>query len=101
MLEHKHTDYLLKVLNTQKDIAFREFSNTDLNEQEHINEINTWYKTVVNLINKDPPISHVRSLIVIEDENNQVTRIQYEYCNDVKSISVPSIIIQSGLYDND
>ena len=99
MATGKYLDSLITVLAAQKEISLREFSHTDLNSNEQINEINIWHKTVVNLINKDPPQYHVRSLVIYEDEHGRVNRIMYDYYKKNDAVEQPSIIVKTNLYD--
>lgn len=99
MALEKYLDNLLSVLTAQKDISLREFAHTDLNGKEQINEINIWHKTVVNLINKDPPKYHVCCLVINEDEQGRVVRVNYDYYSNHETIKPPSIIVETNLYE--
>ncbi len=97
--ENKYIASILKVLDKQKEIAFQEFSNSDLNGQEQINEINTWTQMLTKLIYKNPPIYHVRCLFIYEDEDGEVIRIDYDYYKEHEMKKSPSVIIKTNLFD--
>lgn len=99
MATGKYLDSLMTVLAAQKETSLREFSHTDLNSNEQINEINVWHKTVVNLINNDPPKYHVRCLVIDEDEQGRVVRVNYDYYGNYEVIKPPSIIVKTNLYE--
>lgn len=91
--EQKYLISVLRVLMEKKELAIREFLNTDLNTSEQLSEINIWYDTVVQMVKKEPPTFPPLRLKMYEDKNGRIMRIEYDYDLTFKGKFTPSIII--------
>ncbi len=94
MCRNEYLKACLEVLATQKDIAYEELSSIDTNVEEQVQEIDAWHREVADFVNKSPPTYHVRSMVIYENELNQVMRINYIYFTSIDSVVPPSIIIK-------
>ena len=75
----RYLKHLQDSINNSREISIKEFYNTDLNNSSNIEEIMTWYDSIIALVTETPPSYYVKTIILIENKDGIIESVEYVY----------------------
>lgn len=79
------TERLLEAIEKKRELSIREFSRSDLYDNDNVDEVNQWYSQLKSVIEANPPVAYYSTIIIVE-QNNCVVDVEYEYSNEPRNI---------------
>ena len=84
---------LIDEIEKKRVLSIKEFASSDLYEGESIDKVNKWYLQLKDAILRNPPVSRISGIVIIESDNN-VIDIIYEYNTQKSSKKEVSFRVQ-------
>lgn len=81
------TEHLIEAVEKKRELSIKEFGRSDLYDSENVDEVNRWYSQLKEIIIKNPPITYLDSIEVIEQKDT-VVAIKYHYAEEPKDIKL-------------
>lgn len=75
------TDLWVK-LDKHKENVVAQIGTSDIEPQNNIDEIESWYRQIKKNIHKEPPKDYVLAINIIQDAYKTIKKIEYVYYNN-------------------
>ena len=86
-------DNLIQQLSKKKKNAMNQKGKSDIETANYNETISNWYDVLINMIKCDPPLYHVKSIIVNQNSDRKILSKDYEYYNITDKINGISLVI--------
>ena len=82
---------LCSKLDKHKTNVVAQIGTSDIEPQNNIDEIESWYCQIIKIIHKEPPKDYVIAVNIVQDAYKRVKKIEYVYCNNKSNMEQFSI----------
>ena len=78
-MQQQYLEHLLTSIEKKRIVSIKEFHKTDLNRNESIEEVNSWYKHIATEVKRNPPTFYVKCIEITEREDSEIQELKYIY----------------------
>ena len=76
-----YLDQVTRSIEKKRRFSIENANKTDLYSDDEFASLMTWFDELIRLAKESPPKDYVRTILMYENDDGQITAIQYEYFN--------------------
>ncbi len=80
--------HLLASMSWQRKNALDQEGKTDLEPDNYRERIDRWYSQIIDLINDNPPSYYVEAIDVLEDAQENIIDVTYDYYDERDDVEI-------------